>query len=208
MVLDEIHHLIISSSRYLVISISPEMLARCRHLAAERGLNPILHQQFMQRLSLDEQFGFIFIDDCTFVLVIEDDDVHELFRRVWDHLKPGGTFLFDFFTVRPGRERTHGEVTTNWSTAPDGSIFISRKISSYDPETHITTRLQVHDRYVDGNFVGSQAYQDPNRDYDPETVMAWLKDHGFVDIRLGGYHTDEPPEADAGLVSIRCRKPQ
>jgi len=187
---------------------SPEMLARCEVLAAAKGLKPDLHLQFMQRLSLNQSFGFIFIDDCTFALIIEDDDVHELFTRVWDHLKPGGAFLFDFFTVQPEKERTAGEATHYWHALPDGSIMVSRKISSYDPATHITTILQIHDRYVEGNFVGSQAYEDPNRDYDPQIVREWLESHGFVDIRLGGHTTDDPPEADARAVSIRCRKPE
>jgi hypothetical protein len=71
----------------------------------------------------------------------------------------------------------------------------------------VITRLQIHDLYVDGNFVGSQAYQDPNREHDPEEVLRRLAEHGFVDIRLGGYHTDDPPSSEAGMVSIRCRRP-
>ena len=187
---------------------SPEMLAQCEYLAQSKGLKPVVHRQFMQRLSLDETFGFIFIDDGTFVLIIEDQDVHELFKRVWSHLKPGGTFLFDFYTVKPEKQWTANEATTSWLKAPDGSMFVSRKISSYDPATHVTSRLQIHDRYVEGKFAGSQAYEDPNRDYDPLMLMQLLATHGFTDIRLGGYHTDDPPEKDAWLVSMRCKKPK
>ncbi len=187
---------------------SPEMLAQCEYLAQSKGLKPVVHRQFMQRLSLDETFGFIFIDDGTFVLIIEDQDVHELFKRVWSHLKPGGTFLFDFYTVKPEKQWTANEATTSWLKAPDGSMFVSRKISSYDPATHVTSRLQIHDRYVEGKFAGSQAYEDPNRDYDPLMLMQLLATHGFTDIRLGGYHTDDPPDEDANLVSLRCKKPK
>jgi SAM-dependent methyltransferase len=186
---------------------SEQMLARCTELARERGLKPDLRHQFMQRLHIDREFGLIFIDDCTFTLVIEDDDAHELFSRVWNHLKPGGTFLFDFYTFNPDRSSSHNEVSTGWAAAPDGAIFVGRKISSYDARTGVTKRLQIHDRYVDGAFIGSQAYEDPNRDWDPDLVVQWLKDHGFVDVRLGGYHTDQPPELPAEMVSVRCRKP-
>ena len=98
-------------------------------------------------------------------------------------------------------------MTTRWAKAQDGSIFVSKKISSYDPTTHITSRLQVHDYFVGGKFVGSQAYEDPNRDYDPLEVVRLLKAHGFDDIRLGGYHTEDPPEENASMVSIRCKRP-
>ncbi len=187
---------------------SPEMLEQCRILAQQKGLQPVLHQQFMQRLALDEKFGFIFIDDCTFALVIEDQDVVELFERVWSHLKPGGTFLFDFDAVRPNAKSTGNVVYTGWVKAPDNSIYVSRKVRSYDPKTRIATTLQMHDCYVDGKFVGSQAYEDPNREHDPAVIIELLSKIGFIDVKLGGYHTDAPPEKDAEMVSIRCRKPK
>jgi SAM-dependent methyltransferase len=187
---------------------SPEMLERCRSISHERGFAPELHEQFMQRLELDEQFGFIFIDDCTFALVVTDEDAHELFTRVFNHLKPGGTFLFDFFAVDPDEPASRGQVTMGWTQADDGSIFVGRKISSYDPETHVTTRLQIHDLYVNGVFAGSQAYPDPNRDYHPEVVTGWLEEHGFTEIELGGYHTDGPPTPGDAMLSVRCRRPE
>jgi SAM-dependent methyltransferase len=187
---------------------SPEMLEQCRVLARQKGLQPVLQQQFMQRLSLDEKFGFIFIDDCTFTLVIEDQDVIDLFERVWIHLKPGGTFLFDFFPFKPDAQPTNDQLSTCWVKAPDNSIYVSRKIQSYDPRTGITRTLQIHDRYVYGKFVSSQAYEDPNRNHDPSVVMDLLSKIGFIDIKLGGYHSDDPPASDASMVSIRCKKPK
>jgi len=186
---------------------SPEMLNRCRELAQPKNLQPVLHEQFMQRLSLKESFGFIFIDDCTFTLIVEDKDVRDLFERVWNHLKPSGTFLFDFYAVRPEADPTHNKVSTCWVKASDNSIYVSRAIRSYDPETHITTTLQIHDRYLDGTLVGSQAYEDPNREHDPSTVMNLLSEIGFVDVRLAGYHTEGPPREGSNMVSIRCKKP-
>jgi SAM-dependent methyltransferase len=186
---------------------SPEMLEQCRDFAQSKGLQPVLYQQFMQRLSLDTRFGFIFIADCTFTLIVEDQDVHDLFSRVWDHLKPGGTFLFDFFTVRSDKQRITNEATTGWASFPDGSILVSRTVSSYDPATQVTSRLKIHDRYVQGKFVGSQAFEDPNRDHDPATVVHLLRSHGFADIRVGGYHTDDSPGENATKVSIRCKRP-
>jgi|GEM_PF-1224735 len=191
---------------------SPEMLDQCRKIASTKGLKPDLHRQFMQRLSLDETFGFIFIDDCTFTLVIEDRDVEELFERVFKHLRPGGTFLFDFHGFFPTEEFEKNNVqksytNMDWIKAPDGSIFVSTKISKYDPTTQVTDRLQIHDHYVDGKLVGSQAYEDPNRDHNVLRVIETLKSRGFGDIELGGYHTDEPPSRDTNTFSIRCKKP-
>jgi len=186
---------------------SPEMLAQCRYFAEQKGLKPVLHQQFMQRLELNQTFGFIFLSDGGFTLIIEDDDVHELFKRVWNHLKPGGTFLFDFFRYNPNTPATIGQLTNSWTKVSDSMLFLTRKISSYDSATGRTARVQVHDMYVDGKFVGSQAYEDPQRDHDPQKTMEILKSFGFIDIRLGGYLSDSPPDPDASLVSITCKRP-
>ncbi|NQU43092.1 hypothetical protein HQ520_07390 [bacterium] len=160
----------------------------------------------MQRLSLQERFGLIFIDDCTFALIVEDQDVQDLSERVWNHLKPGRTFLFDFYAVRPDAEPRQNQVSTAWVKASDGSIYLSRAIRSYDPQTHISTNLLIHDRYVDGKLVGSQAFEDPNRMYEPPMVMDLLSRAGSIDIRLCEYHTDGPRDENSDMVSIRCRK--
>jgi SAM-dependent methyltransferase len=186
---------------------SPEMLKQCKVLAKERKLKPILYQQFMQKLSLNFKFGLIFIDDCTFTLVIEDNDINELFERVLDHLKPGGTFLFDFFGFFPEKkDNTTSYNSTNWVKGNDSSIYVSKQISEYDPSTHISRRLQIHDRYINGKFVGSQAYEDPNRNHNVPEIMKKLNSIGFVDVILGGYHTDSPPSENANMFSIRCKK--
>lgn len=190
---------------------SPEMLEQCKQIAAKKGLKPVLHQQFMQKLSLDEKFGFIFIDDCTFTLVIEDKDIHELFERVWNHLKPKGTFLFDFYGFYPDKQNeknvNRSYTDSGWVKGPDNSIFVSKTISDYDAQTRIIRRLQMHDLYINGKFVGSQAYEDPNRVHNVYQIMDILKLKGFVDIKEGGYHTDNPPNDDADMFSIRCKKP-
>jgi len=186
---------------------SPEMLAHCRTLAEEKNLAPELHQQFMQTLELDQKFGFIFISDGTFSLIIEDQDIRDLFSKVKEHLNPGGTFLFDFFTYPPKMEFNTPLKRANWVKASDGSILVSKKLERYNPETHIRECLQIHDLYVDGKFVEAQAYEDPMRFYDPSVIMGYLEDEGFVEISLGGELTDAPPEEGAEIVSIRCKKP-
>jgi SAM-dependent methyltransferase len=187
---------------------SPEMLAQCRYFAEKKGLKPVLHQQFMQCLELDQRFGFIFLADGGLTLIVEDDDIQDLFKRVWNHLKPDGTFLFDFFRYDPKAPATSNLQTNGWRQISDSTLWLSRKISSYDPATGRTERVQVHDLYEDGKFVGSQAYEDPQRDHDPQQLMETLKTLGFTDIRLGGDNTDSPPEPDASLVSIRCKRPR
>lgn len=191
---------------------SQEMLDHCKLLAKEKHLEPTLYKQFMQKLDLAEQFGFIFIDDCSFTLVIEDKDIHELFERVFDHLKPRGTFLFDFFGYFPNENFTKTNVkrkytTEDWTKAADQSIYISRKISTYDPTTQITSTLQIHDCYVDGKLVGSQAYDDPNKRHNVEEIVKLLAAKGFEDIKVAGHQTEDPPDENGSLFSIRCKKP-
>lgn len=192
---------------------SQEMLDQCRLLAKEKNLHPTLFKQFMQKLEIDEKFGLIFIDDCTFTLVIEDNDVHELFERVFNHLKPNGTFLFDFFGYFPNENFAKNNVekkytTENWITTSDNTLYVSKKISNYNPVTKITSTLQIHDCYVNGNLVGSQAYDDPNKNHNVEEIVSILTTKGFNTIKVAGYNTENAPDENGTLFSIRCKKPE
>ena len=84
---------------------------------------------------------------------------------------------------------------------------MSKKLESYNPETRFRASLQIHDHYVGGKFVESQAYEDPMRIYDASMIPKYLEDEGFVDISLGGSLTDAPPDESAEIVSLRCKKP-
>lgn len=192
---------------------SQEMLDQCKVLAKQKNLTPTLFKQFMQKLDIDQTFGLILIDDCTFTLVIEDDDIHELFQSVFDHLKPNGTFLFDFFGYFPNENFAKNNIaksytTQSWAKAPDNTIYVSKKISNYDPNTKITTNLQIHDCYVEGKLVGSQAYEDPNKNHNVQHIVKLLAAKGFTTINIAGYNTEEPPDENGNLFSIRCKKPK
>ncbi len=192
---------------------SQEMLNQCKVLAEEKGLKPALFKQFMQKLDMNERFGLIFIDDCSFTLVVEDQDVHELFERVFDHLKPNGTFLFDFFGYYPNEHFAKNNVERsytreNWTKTSDDVIYVSRKICQYDPVTTVTKTLQIHDRYVGGRLVGSQAYDDPNKSHNVEELVKILASKGFTDINVAGYNTEAAPDEHDTMFSIRCKKPE
>jgi SAM-dependent methyltransferase len=181
---------------------SPEMLEHCRVLAKERNLTPVLHQQFMQRLDIDETFGLILIDDCTFALIVEEMDVRETLERVYRHLKPGGTFLFDYYAAQPGQKESKNHESIGWVKASDGAIYVSRHL------LHKNGTLKIHDKYVDGVFVGSQCFEDPWRKFDTRTLIEQLNEHGFEDVRLGRYHSEEPVKENDTMISVRCKRPK
>lgn len=96
----------------------------------------------------------------------------------------------------------------DWEKASDNSIFVSKVISRKDPITHINTRLVIHDHYVDGKFVGSQAFEDPNKNHSVPDIISILESKGFIEIKLGGCQTDDLPRENSEMYSIRCKKPK
>ncbi len=193
------------------IDSSPEMLQQCRATGVKRGIEPVIYEQFMQKLSLEEKYGLIFIDDCTFTLIIEDKDVEELFERVYFHLKPGGTFLFDFYGYDPDSDEASDSnifagTNTGWVKDEDGAIYVSKSIGSYDINSHIIKRLMIHDCYIEGKLVGSQAFEDPNRVHNLKEVVRVLRSKGFIDIRTGGHQSDTVSDCSENIFSIRCKK--
>jgi SAM-dependent methyltransferase len=194
--------------RIMGIDSSPEMLAQCRHLARKKRLRPVLQRQFMQELSLKEKFGLIFTADGDIALVITEADKREMLRRVYSHLKPGGTFMFDFYPPGMRSKDPARKTDTGWVEAPDGSVFVSRRDETFDPETGIQHNLQIHERYVSGKFKGSQAFKDPMKYDEPDYIRKLLTDAGFTDIVLTEYRSDKPATRDCGMASAVCRKPK
>jgi SAM-dependent methyltransferase len=190
------------------VDASPEMLECCRAKAGREGLDVNLSQQFMQTFTFDREFGLIFIADCTFDLLYTEEDRRAAVRNIKKHLRPGGVFLFDIETP-PDPARLASGTAADWLSLDGGRrIIVSRKVFQHDPQTGQRPGVQIHDLYVDGRLVESQAYEDPMTFNNAHAVAALLEEEGFVDVRLGRYQSDEPMENTVGeLVSIRCRRP-
>lgn len=92
---------------------SPDMLARCRAAAAERGLVVTLHESPMEAMELVRRYRSIYLAGATFNLIVDDDTAWRALARIRAHLEPEGSALIPLFIPRPlpvdaiGVPRTH-----------------------------------------------------------------------------------------------------
>jgi SAM-dependent methyltransferase len=80
---------------------SPDMLARCRAAAAERGLVVTLHESPMESMELIRRYRSIYVAGPTFNLIVDDDTAWRALARIRAHLEPDGSALIPLFIPRP-----------------------------------------------------------------------------------------------------------
>ena len=195
---------------------SPHMLEMCERRATELALRPSLHQQAMQDLDLGRQFALIFIADGTLAVLVEDADVRETMDRVFQHLKPGGVFAFDFEPPQDGPAKRRKQVEGDWVQAAGGTIISSRTIWKHDVTTGVGSTFRVDEKWDGGRLVDSDAWVAQYRGYPTDTLERFCLDAGFEQVTVSEQFRydprDQAPEpayypGHPALMSLRCRKP-
>lgn len=127
---------------------SPDMLARCRVAAAERGLVVTLHQMSMASMELPRRYRSIYLAGPTFNLLVDDDTAWHALARIRAQLEPQGSALIPLFVPRPpsasaiGGARTHvtadGQTmrVTVVSEARDEDVRLQTTVLRYELESH------------------------------------------------------------------------
>jgi 2-polyprenyl-3-methyl-5-hydroxy-6-metoxy-1,4-benzoquinol methylase len=190
------------------VDLSDPMLEIGRKKAQEKGVAVPFIKQDIAELSLDQKFGCIFSNE-TLVHVEDIEKQKEVFRRCYDHLLPGGVFMFQFTTEKwaqeIGAENSEEFITFRWVHS-----------GTYDPQAKIA-RLTYRFVYKKG---GELIVPINFRVYSQAEFEQILGDVGFVNPRfMDAAHqahvengrvtkTDFYPlrrESSAGMCI--CRKP-
>jgi SAM-dependent methyltransferase len=85
----------------LGIDSSPAMLAQARERAAAAGVTLELREADMRDLRLDEPAGLIYVPFRSLGHLPTWADRRRVFERVYDSLRPGGRFAWNFFVFDP-----------------------------------------------------------------------------------------------------------
>lgn len=190
------------------VDSSEEMLNRCREKCAKLNLEVTLANQSMQEFNLPHKFEFIFIPDGTIGFAINNEDVKQVFKNIYSHLLPGGSFMFD---IQPpwgkNLEEKHGIWKGDWKTAEDKSIYSKKILTQYNQETHLREGLLIIEKFQDGNLIESEENLGITRYYKIDEATALLCETGFIDIEARNWLTNEPVNGSPSLVTIQCKRP-
>ncbi|HYN87677.1 MAG TPA: class I SAM-dependent methyltransferase [Ardenticatenaceae bacterium] len=197
---------------------SEDMLAVCQERAEQEGLSPRLYAQAMHELDLPRRYRTIFA--CAVIgLGGEHRLTMQAMQRCHEHLRPGGTFAFNY-TARwndppawLARLPEHRQTIEEWPESSerqrlaDGTeLEMAHRSLETDPLENTATR-QIRARlWRDGELLKEEIHTQRLDDYSKNELVLMLERAGFSDIRIFGDFSDEPATADHHELIFVCRK--
>jgi SAM-dependent methyltransferase len=194
------------------VDASAEMLDLVRAKARRSGLaEPALYQQRLEALSLPRTYATILGASSALQLVTEPAAAREATRRIFEHLRPGGTFAGSFaFEWKPGEPRDTGwELLFEKPRPTDGAVVRSWTRERRDPDKQVWHAEQRFEVELNGEVVGSEYHQrsPEGRWYTQPQAIELLRGAGFVDVQLFHGFTHEPARPDDRLFWFTAQRP-
>lgn len=197
---------ILTSFGYEVVGVdlSQPMIERARKKASEKGLQIEYHVQNAANL---EVFGEGF-DLCVSLFdslnyIIDRTDLATTVKRVYEHLRPGGLFIFDInsvFALEGGffdQDNTHSHARLR---------YVWR--SEYDPKSRLCTvnmRFFLRDRHgIDQEF-GEQHLQFA---YEEDEVREMLIEAGFYRVQTYNAYSLLPVRRTTDRIFFLAERPE
>jgi SAM-dependent methyltransferase len=198
---------------------SADMLARCGERVAAQRLSTRLYEQAMHALDLPRRYRTIF---CCGVIGLGGERRLALkaMQRCHEHLRPGGTFAFDYqvrwndppawLSRLPEGRRA---LPQDWPSSAqrellaDGSeLELAARTVAMDPLEEVATR-QIRARlWRDGELIKAEVHTQKVEDYSKNELVLMLERSGFSAIKIVGDYSDEPATADHKMLVFLAGK--
>lgn len=184
------------------VDLSAEMLAVAYDKMKREQVQVTWVEQDMRELDLPAADAVISLCDSLSYLT-EAEDVKRTFARVYQHLNPGGTFLFD---VHSPYKMLHVFGNQTFTLVEDEVSYIWQCFC--DPiRLEVEHQLTFFLRQPDGLYqrVEEEHWQ---RAYQPVQMMRWLADAGFDEVEITADFTGLPPHETSERLFFAARRPE
>lgn len=184
------------------VDLSAEMLAIAYDKMKKEQVHVDWVEQDMRELDVPPADAVISLCDSLSYLT-EEEDVQMTFHRVFAHLAPGGTFLFD---VHSPYKMLHIFGDETFTYLDDEVSYIWQCFC--DPlRLEVEHQLTFFLRQPNGLYkrVEEAHWQ---RAYQPMQLVRWLTDAGFEGITVTADFTDLPPQANSERLFFRAHRPR
>ena len=114
------------------VDISPGMIELATRKAQTMGIRADFHAQDAASFRLGKKFDLVFSFFDSLNYITESADLQQAFYRVWEHLNPGGLFIFDMNTELALAGRFFDQSNLS-ARSPVNYVWRS----AYDPEARI-----------------------------------------------------------------------
>jgi ubiquinone/menaquinone biosynthesis C-methylase UbiE len=189
---------------------SPDMLALCREKAEKLNLNPTIHHQEMDKLSLPRKYQTILVPSSTFQLLLDNTLPPIAIKRFFDHLLPGGILVMPFMTLWKPGQPLESEFTREATRPEDGATICRWQYSRFDPDTDLEHTIDRYEIILEGNVIASEEHkQSPGtRSYTQEQAIVLYQKAGFEDIQVFHEFTFEPVKPEDDTFCVLGFKPE
>lgn len=171
---------------------------------AAKNLVPKVWRQFLEDLNLQKCYGLIFIPSGSFGLITNLDEVRLCLKKILDHLRAGGTFVFEVETLKtPLAEMRTGKVSV---TRPDGKKITLETLSQLLTSNVVSSTFQY--QLLEGETIlKTETEEFKVRLYDPNELEELIKNTGFTHVkRIKAFDNNQKASDEDIVMVIECRK--
>lgn len=177
--------------------LSQSMIEEATRKARRKGIDVRYEVADATDFELRETYeaAFSFFDSLNNIL--EPGGLPQVFQRVYEHLEPGGSWIFDLNTPYA----FEAELFNQESGKRSGPLKY-KWTSEYDAEAMLCT--------VDMRFVyKGEPFREVHRQraHRTEDVVEWLEEAGFVDVRTYHSYTLDRPRAKSDRIHFCAIRP-
>jgi SAM-dependent methyltransferase len=198
---------------------SADMLAQCQQRAAREGLAPQLYQQALHELDLPRRYRTIFA--CGVIGLGGDRRLTmQALRRCYEHLRPGGTFVFDYGTRwneppawlsrLPDARRSLPEewpTSTERRRLSDGcELELVARTVAVDPLEERQTHQMRARLWRNGELLEEQVHTQHYEEYGKNELLLVLEHAGFNNVQIFGDYSNEAATADHTTLLFVAQK--
>ncbi|MEX0762088.1 MAG: class I SAM-dependent methyltransferase [Dehalococcoidia bacterium] len=188
------------------VDASPEMLDSCRERCRQRGLEPVLYEQFLHDMSLPRQYGFVFMPSGSFGLV-PAAQVSQSLKRLYDAMLPGGRLVMEIDTPR-AQSKSPGRWVGWWVTRPDGAKVVASFLHrAYDADLQVEQSLGRYELFVNGQLERTELEEYTLQYYERPQFQRILESAGFTSVRAMKVYGDGEPDPGDIEIAFMCTRP-
>lgn len=183
---------------------SPDMLAICRAHCEERGLNPNLYIADMSTFVSLDTYEAVIVPRGSIRNLAGRDAAAAALKCFHASLKPHGILLLDvtipIFVPGPL------PIIEHW--ANDRFVYTCETlVIDYDPFLDRSSRYARYAKWEDGELVTTELHRFCFQHWSLRDFGELLGEVGFIDVKVTGDFTDDPPRGGNRYWNFSARKP-
>ena len=197
---------------------SADMISVCRERILADNLTTDLYNQGMHELDLPRRYRTIFA--CGVIGLGGSKHLTRLgMQRVYEHLRPGGAFAFDYQAPWNDAPYWAGWLPENrrslpldWfpperNTLPDGDeLETAVQIYSQDPLEQVSVHKFRARLWRDRKMIQEEIHTMKTEGYNKNELLLILEFAGFEDVQIFGDYSNEPATMDHENLIFVARK--